>query len=349
MKLDLRNMDLDHLNNLMDKLGEPAYRARQIFAWVHGKGAESVDAMTDLPKSFRQKLEEITRITTLPVLKCQVSVIDGTRKYLLRLEDGNTLETVLMIHREAKGDVTRRTICLSTQVGCAMGCGFCATGKSGFIRNLTTSEIVSQLLTVQKSANTPVNNIVFMGMGEPLLNYDHVLRAIKIFNNPYGQNVGIRRISISTCGIVPGILRLAQEKLQVVLAVSLHAPNDAKRNEIMPINRKYPLAELMAACADYIAATKRRITYEYALIKEFNDSKKDAEELAHLIRGQSANVNLIPLNPVAGVKYARPDEYVIKQFVDILRRFGVEVVIREEKGADIQAACGQLRRRHAEC
>lgn len=321
----------------------PAFRARQLFAWLHKQAVGSFQAMTNLPQSLRAQLEEgWGKPWPLDVLSIRVSQ-DGTEKYLFRLEDGATIETVLIPEDK------RQTICLSTQVGCAMNCSFCATGRGGFTRSLSAGEICAQALWVQnrlQEQGLSISNIVYMGMGEPLANYQEVLKSVRLFNHPQGMNLGARRMTISTCGLAPQIRQLAQEDLQVNLAVSLHAGSDQARTEIMPINKRYPLAELLAACDYYTAATKRRISYEYALISGVNDTPAQAGELADLLAGRLCHVNLIPINPVGGEK--RPSSKRVAQFAAVLEQAGIPVSIRKERGTDIEAACGQLRQREQE-
>lgn len=346
---DLQGMNLIEYESLMEELDQPKYRAKQLFQWVHGKAIENLEQATNLPKNLRKELQRRVSFQPLKVIKKQLSKLDDTAKFLLALPDGQRIETVCMSYRR-KESRDRHTVCVSTQVGCAMGCIFCATGLSGWIRNLSTGEIIGQVLAVQRElqAQYPgekITNVVFMGMGEPLLNYHNVLKAIKILNAPEGLNIGLRRISLSTCGIVPGIKKLAQEKLPIVLAISLHAPNNDLRNELMPINRRYPLEELLAACEYYIESTGRRITFEYALIAGKNDSIAHARQLGKLLSGMLANVNLLPYNTVVETGLSRPGTKKIKEFVQELQKFGLEAAIREERGSDIDAACGQLRRR----
>ncbi|WP_227766934.1 23S rRNA (adenine(2503)-C(2))-methyltransferase RlmN [Zhaonella formicivorans] len=349
VQIDLQGMSMEEYCLLFEDLGEQKFRAKQLFQWVYQKGATDFVQMSNLSKGLRQKLSQAVAITSLKIQRKLVSQQDDTVKFLLSLPDGETVETVRMSYtgRESRD---RHTVCVSSQVGCAMGCVFCATGLSGWKRNLTTGEIVGQVLTVQRDlrVNLPeakVTNVVFMGMGEPLLNYENVLKAIRILNEPAGLNIGLRRITLSTCGVVPQIKKLAQERLPIVLAVSLHAPTDELRNELLPINKKYPLQELMEACAYYIELTGRRITFEYALIAGKNDSRAHARALAKLLKGMLANVNLIPLNSVAETGLVRSGESRIKTFAKELEDAGIEAAIREEKGGDIEAACGQLRRR----
>jgi len=348
-KPEVRGLEKEEIETILANLQEKPFRAAQIFDWVQVKAVQSWELMSNLSVTLREKLAANFDLTPLKPVKELVST-DGTHKYLWELSDGKQIESVLLFHQ---GDLTKKrtTLCLSTQVGCPMGCGFCATGKLGFTRNLTVGEIVSQVLDItaierqregQLKEQFKINNLVYMGMGEPLLNLPLVLKSIKLLNHKDGQNIGIRRITISTCGIVPEIERLALTGLDLVLAISLHAPNNELRNKIMPINRQYPLEVLMKACAGYIEKTGQRITFEYILIKDFNDSIQSAKELAALLKGLKANLNLIPLNIIKESSYQRPAWGVIRRFVAYLQAEGITVVIREEKGSDIAGACGQL-------
>ncbi|MHB1419290.1 MAG: 23S rRNA (adenine(2503)-C(2))-methyltransferase RlmN [Bacillota bacterium] len=347
-KSDLRGMDIQEMERLVTGWGEKAYRGRQIFSWVHKKAVTYFREMSDLPQEFRNKLEKETMISKPEVLRHQVSARDDTAKYLMEFPDGTTVETVGMSYAGERSR-NRRTVCVSSQVGCSMGCAFCATGLGGLVRNLLPGEIISQVLTVHadllEEKLPGVDNVVFMGMGEPLLNYEAVIKTIRILHHPEGLNIGMRRIALSTCGIVPGIDRLAAEEIPIVLAISLHAANDALRNRLMPINRRYPLSSLLEACRRYVRATGRRVTFEYALIKGLNDSQQDVEALAVLVRGLQANINVIPVNAVPETGFIKPSRERVKTFVRQLRDQGVEAVAREERGTEIEAACGQLRRR----
>lgn len=344
-KADIRGLALEEMEKLLTSLGEKAFRSRQIFQWVQDKAVQSWTEMRNIGQETKKKLEQHTQLEPHKLLMERVSH-DGTRKFLWELNDGAKIESVLLHH---SGDITktRYTVCLSTQVGCPMGCGFCATGKLKFIRNLTAGEIAGQVLDItyhrrQVEKEFKINNVVYMGMGEPLLNLAAVLKSIRILNHEQGQNIGIRRFTISTCGLVPQIRELAREQLDIVLAVSLHAPTNELRNQIMPVNRKYPLEELIEACREYIEYTGRRITFEYALVKGFNDGIEEVQALAKLLRGLEANVNIIPVNSTDNNFYRRPALKEVYRFVKALEDNGIKAVIREEKGSDIQAACGQL-------
>lgn len=341
---DLRSLDLEELKDLMINFGKKSFRAEQIFSWIHEKGIVNYAEMLNLSKAFRERLAKETKICKLELAKKQVSK-DGTIKYLFQLEDNNYIECVLMKYRGTKSKV-RNTLCISSQVGCAMGCGFCATGKGGFVRNLTVAEILAQVYFVNNiekkfTDNFKVNNVVFMGMGEPLLNFENVLKAISLLNNEQGQNISIRRITVSTCGIVPKIIELAEKKLDIVLAISLHAPDDKLRSQIMPINNRYSLKQLKKACQFYNNATDNRISFEYALVENFNDQQEHVIILADFLKGLKCHVNLIPVNPV-DKSYVRPKKENIIAFLEQLKKQGINASIREERGSDIDGACGQL-------
>ncbi|NLC77411.1 MAG: 23S rRNA (adenine(2503)-C(2))-methyltransferase RlmN [Clostridia bacterium] len=342
----MRNLDWAGLETEIRGMGQPPFRAKQVFQWVQQKGVSHWEEMTNVPKTIRDQLAVKYELAGLSVLKRDVSKLDGTVKYLLGLKDGETVETVLMAYEEQEGR-DRKTVCVSTQVGCPLGCSFCATGKWGFIRNLEVNEILGQVLAVNqdlsRKGEAPVTNLVFMGMGEPLLNYDHLIKSLRILNHPDGLNISLRRISVSTSGIVPGIRRLAQEGMPLVLAVSLHAPNNELRDRLMPINRRYPLEELLDACYYWVSETNRRITFEYILLAGINDNLQQARELAELLKGLLANVNLIPYNGVAEAPFRQPSRNRITAFRRYLEEHGVTAVVREERGSDIAAACGQLR------
>jgi 23S rRNA (adenine2503-C2)-methyltransferase len=344
-KTDIRGLTLEEMKELLTSLGEKSFRGQQIFQWVQDKAVQNWTEMRNIGQETKKKLEQYAELIPHKLLIERVSH-DGTRKFLWELKDGCNIESVLLHHT---GDITktRYTVCLSTQVGCPMGCGFCATGKLKFTRNLTAGEIAGQVLDItyyrRKVENDfKINNVVYMGMGEPLLNLAAVLKSIRILHNEQGQNIGIRRFTISTCGLVPQIRELALEKLDIVLAVSLHAPTNELRNQIMPVNQKYPLEELINACREYIELTGRRITFEYALVKGFNDGLKEVHALVKLLRGLEANVNIIPVNTTDNNVYQRPALTEVYRFVKALEDNGIKAVIREEKGSDIQAACGQL-------
>ncbi|MBS6553595.1 MAG: 23S rRNA (adenine(2503)-C(2))-methyltransferase RlmN [Opitutales bacterium] len=334
-KLILSGMSLEQLTEFTDSIEESKYRAKQLHNWIYLKSASTFEQMSDISKKTREKMAEIAEITNVKIKHKQVSV-DGTIKYLLEYPDGNCVETVLMRFDNR----ANLTACVSSQVGCACNCKFCATAKLGFIRNLTPVEIIEQVLTIQRDTGLKVTNIVFMGQGEPLLNLDNVLKAIDIFNKDFV--IGIRRLTVSTCGIIPQINKLAALDFQPTLAISLHAPNHALRSELMPIENKYNLDELMKALKDYVGETGRRITIEYTLIKGFNDTTECAKELAKLLIGLKANINLIIYNPNDKDTFEKPTKESIQKFKYILEQSGKKVTIRLERGSDIDAACGQL-------
>lgn len=332
----LAGMSLEELENLMSELGATKFRAKQIHNWVYTKSVSTIDEMTNLSKDFREQLKEIASVTETKIKVKQTSK-DGTLKYLVEYPDGECVETVLMRFDNR----ANLTACVSSQVGCAVNCSFCATGKGGFKRNLNYKEIIEQVLTIQRDTGLKVTNIVFMGQGEPLLNLDNVLKALEIFNNDF--QIGARRITISTSGIIPGINRLADIDLQSTLAISLHAPTHKLRAEIMPIENKYPLDELKKALLNYVEKTGRRITIEYILIHNFNDTFEVAKELAHWLKDLKCNINLIPYNSVIENDYKKPSSNDIMKFKYLLEHSGKKVTVRLERGADIDAACGQLR------
>jgi 23S rRNA (adenine2503-C2)-methyltransferase len=340
---DLKGMTLEELERFAQHLGEPAYRGRQIAHWLYQRGVASFAEMTDQPQGLRKQLEDAARITTLaPVTSVQADGGD-TIKYLFRLADGPTLETVFMRYEDG-----RRSVCISTQVGCGMGCTFCATGLAGLTRNLTPAEIVDQAISVQRLTGERISNVVFMGMGEPLANYGPTMRAVLLLNARYALGIGMRHLTISTVGVVPQIRRLAQERLQLTLAVSLHAPTDELRNELVPINRQWPIADLLAACREYVAETNRRISFEYVLMEGVNDTPALAATLGDLLADPPGlwHVNLIPWNPGYGIQYRRPAVARVDAFAQRVRERGISTTVRLERGVEIDAACGQLRRTH---
>ena len=348
--IDLMNLTNAQLRETLASWGQPAYRADQIDRWIYRDLVTDFDAMTNLPRELRERLQAGTKIGVPPVITETQSADGMTRKALLQLDDGQTIETVLMLYADAPNspgfdettDIKRRTICISTQVGCPIGCPFCATGQAGYIRNLTAGEIVAQVLHYART-HSPITNIVIMGMGEPFMKFDVTWQAIESLTSPNRFGLGARRLTVSTSGEVPGIEKLANANLQINLAVSLHAPDDDLRNTLVPLNRKYPIAQLMHAVRDYIKKTNRRVTFEYALMSKVNDSPEQAQALAHILRGMLCHVNLIPLNPTKSSPYQRsPRENVLK-FEAILRKAGIETTVRVEKGIEIAAGCGQLR------
>ena len=331
---------LEGLTALMKELGQPAFRAKQIFHWLHQKLVTEFSAMTDQPKALLAKLEEGYYIAAPAIVRRQQSK-DGTVKYLFALADGNCIETVIMRYHYGV------TACVSSQVGCRMGCRFCASTQAGRVRNLEAGEIAGQIYAAQKDIGERISHIVLMGIGEPLDNFDNVMDFLSIISSPDGVNIGMRNISLSTCGIVPMIDKLAEKKLQLTLSISLHAPNDAMRSQMMPVNDAYPVAQLIAACRRYQQTTGRRVSFEYSMVRGVNDSPATAKELAALIRGMGAHVNLIPINPVDGSPYSATDAENVKRFQALLTQLGVNATVRRRLGSDISAACGQLRREEA--
>lgn len=334
----LSGLNLKEIEEITDELKASKFRARQIHNWIYLKSVKEIDEMTDLSVKFREELKQIATVTDVKIKVKQVSS-DGTIKYLLEYPDGECVETVLMRFDNR----ANLTACVSSQIGCAVNCSFCATGKRGFIRNLTYKEIIEQVLTIQRDTGLKVTNIVFMGQGEPLLNLDNVLKAMEIFNENF--QIGARRITVSTSGIIPQMNKLAENDMQSTLAISLHAPNHAIRKQIMPIENKYDMAELKKAMKSYVNKTGRRITIEYLLIKDLNDTIESAKELAEYLSDIKCNVNLIPYNPTAKNDYQRPSNNSIQKFKYLLEHSGKKVTVRLERGSDIDAACGQLKGR----
>ena len=336
---NIKDYNLDELQNELVNMGEKKFRAEQIFKWLYVEKVKSFDDMTNLSLGLRSKLKENYSMCNYKIIKKQESS-DGTKKYLFDVLDGNAIETVLMQYHHGK------TVCVSSQIGCKMGCKFCASTGIKFIRNLTAGEIVEQILAVEQDINDRISNIVFMGIGEPLDNYDNVIKAIKILNNQKGLNIGTRHISVSTSGLVPRIYDLANENIQCTLSISLHATTDEKRSSMMPINNRYNIAELMKACKDYIKITNKRISFEYALAKDNNDNLDDAKRLVSLLKGMLCHVNLIPINKIENGQYSKSTNENILKFRDYLNDNGIVATIRRELGSDIDAACGQLRRKN---
>lgn len=338
---DIKSMTLAEVKADFAKDGQPAFRALQVYKWLH-RGVTDFDEMTDQSKAFRQKLSENYYIANAVIEKRLESKMDDTIKYLFRLNDGEHVEGVLMDYRHG------HTICISTQVGCRMNCAFCATGKSGFSRNLTPSEMLAQIQAAQSDVGIRISNVVMMGMGEPLDNYNNVLRFLELVSSDEGMNIGMRHISLSTCGIVDKIYDLAEKKLQLTLSISLHAPNDEIRSRTMPVNHKWGMNELLKACHYYSELTGRRISFEYAMISGVNDSDDCARELADRLKGTLSHVNLIPINDVTGANFRRSPIDRLQKFSRILSNKGITVTVRRTLGSDINASCGQLRRRYKE-
>lgn len=339
--IDFRDYQLEELEDYIEKNREQKFRAKQVFKWIH-KGIKSIDDMTNVPLVLRQKLKKDGYICNMEIEARYESKIDNTVKYIMRLKDANIIECVLMNYSYGN------SICISTQAGCSMGCSFCASAIGGKNRNLTAGEMLGQVLEVQRDSNIRISNVVLMGTGEPLDNFQNVVKFLKLVNHPEGINISMRHITLSTCGLVPEIRKLADLELQITLAVSLHAPNDEIRKKIMPVARRYSIEELLDACRYYIEKTNKRITFEYALIYGINDSDDNAYELANRLKGMLCHVNLIPVNMVEELRLNKPDRDRINSFKSILSSKGIEVTIRRELGSDINAACGQLRRRHME-
>ena len=343
---DFKSISREELSQRLRDLGEPAYRAEQILQWVYEKQAESFEKMSNLPAALRQKLAAAFEFNAVHALKTR-NATDTTEKFLFQLRDHSLIETVVIPATPGlTSSSDRHTVCVSTQVGCAYGCKFCASGLEGVKRHLTAAEIVDQVLQVQKLSGEKVNNIVVMGMGEPLANYDNLMRALRIINAPWGLGIGARKITVSTVGLVPRIKQLADDPMQLRLAVSLHGATDEVREKIMPVNKKYPLKELLAACDYYVNTKKRMLTFEYILIDGVNDSLEQAHKLGAIAKRLRAKVNLIPYNPVEGLPWKRPDRDRCKMFQHTLQSHGVTSTLRIEKGTDINAACGQLRLQH---
>jgi len=334
-KKDIKNLTLEELKKEIVEMEESPYRARQIFFWLYQKGVYDFNQMGNIPRTLRDKLDENYYISTLELSE-HLQSTDRTEKFLFKLSDGNFIETVLIYAKD------RKTICLSTQVGCKFACSFCASGFNGFVRNLTPAEITNQILFLQHNLKHKITNYVLMGMGEPLDNYENVARAIMIMNEPEGIGIGARRITISTCGIIPGMNKLKNLGLQVNLSISLHATNNKLRDALMPINKRYPLEKLIKACEDFIDATGRMVTLEYILIKGKNDSLEDADELAKIAKKLRAKVNLVPCSAISNPNFQSTQRRNINIFMNRLIKKGVNATLRESKGKDIQAACGQL-------
>lgn len=336
--IDLKDLSYLELENFLKELGEPRFRAKQIFSWLH-KGVEDFSEMTDISKKTVEKLREKAFISKLGIREKYVSKLDGTIKYLFSLEDGNCIESVVMRYKHGI------SLCISSQVGCRMGCRFCASTIGGLYRNLTAGEILNQVIFAQKDIGERISNIVMMGIGEPLDNYDNVIKFLNNVNDPNGLNIGYRHISLSTCGRVDEILKLADEEMPITLSVSLHAPNNSIRDTIMPINKKYPVEVLIGACKSYIKKTSRRISFEYSLISGVNDSEENARELAKLLKGMLCHVNLIPVNHVEERDFHQGKKEEIRSFCELLNKLGINATVRRELGSDISASCGQLRKK----
>lgn len=338
MKKDIKSMTVEELKDEMLEMGEKPFKAGQIYSWLHKQNVDSFDEMTNLSKTLRENLKNYYDIYSCTIEKKLVSVYDNTVKYLFRLHDGELIESVVMKYKYGY------TICVSSQVGCRMGCSFCASGIAGFIRNLTPSEILSQIYVAQKDLSVRISHIVMMGVGEPLDNFDNVINFLSMVSDDKGVNIGMRNISLSTCGVVTGIEKLMEKKLQLTLSVSLHAPNDEIRSRTMPVNNRWNIDTLLNTCRKYTKTTSRRISFEYAMISGVNDSDDCANELASKLKGMLCHVNLIPVNSVKERDYRKSSKDRIVSFVKILEKNGINATVRRTLGSDINASCGQLRR-----
>ncbi len=338
-KIDIKSLQYSQLKELMAQMGQKAFRAEQIFTWLHQKLVNSFDEMTNLSSDLRKELDEKFEIRTVKKKNVLTSEIDGTKKYLFELCDGNLIESVMMPYKHGN------SVCVSSQVGCAMGCSFCASTLNGCVRDLTASEILSQVYEIQKDIGQRISNVVIMGMGEPLINYDNVVGFVRLISDELTLHISQRNITISTCGIVPAIMKLAKEELKITLALSLHAPNDNIRKKIMPVANKFAIEEVIGACDEFFNETGRRVTFEYCLIDGVNDKEEHAKELSTLLKGKNAHVNLIPVNPTPENNYGAAKEKDIKEFQRILEENNITTTRRREMGRDISGACGQLVRR----
>lgn len=337
-KQDIKSLTLEELTQVIRQMGDKPFRAKQIYQWLHQKLVTDFDAMGNIPKTLRDQLKEQFTLTALHPVDVKISQIDGTRKYLFRLADGNVIESVWMQYHHGN------SVCISSQVGCRMGCRFCASTLDGLERNLTTSEMLDQIYRIQTLTGERVSNIVIMGSGEPLDNYDNVIRFLHMISDENGLNISQRNITLSTCGIVPNILKLADEDVQITLALSLHAPNDEVRKNLMPIANRYSLKEILPACRNYFEKTGRRLTFEYSLVSGVNDNLEEAKALTALLKDMHGHVNLIPVNPIKERDYRQSDRKAIEAFKVYLEKHGINVTIRREMGRDINGACGQLRK-----
>ncbi len=340
--VDIKSMNLDELTVFIKELGLPPFRAKQIYEWIHVKLLSSFSEMTNLSKDLRQKLEDTAKLTVLKPLRQQISKVDKTKKYLFELEDGNSIESVRMEYKHGC------SVCISSQVGCAMGCSFCASTIDGLVRNLTPAEMLDQVYRIQDLNGKRVDNIVVMGAGEPLQNFDNLVKFLGLINDEKGLNISMRNITVSTCGLVPAMKKLARLHLPITLAVSLHAPNDIIRKSMMPVADSFSMEDLIDACKYYINETGRRITFEYALIRGVNDSSENALELARLLRGINCHVNIINVNPIKERDYEKTAQECLSSFTNLLEKNRINVTIRRELGQDIDGSCGQLRRRYLE-
>ncbi len=339
-KTDIKSLNLKELTSFVESLGEKGFRAKQLYQWIHEKQVDSFEEMTNISKKLKESLEEQACLTSLKKEAVQISKEDGTRKYLFLLEDGNVIESVLMRYHHGN------SVCISSQVGCRMGCRFCASTLDGLVRGLTAGEMLDQIYQIGKDIGERISNVVVMGTGEPLDNYDNLLKFIELLTDENGIHLSQRNLTVSTCGIVPRMRQLADEKLAITLALSLHASNQAKRLELMPVANKYDIHEVVDACKYYFKQTGRRITFEYSLVGGVNDTDADAEELSKLIKGINCHVNLIPVNPIKERDFVQSKAQIIEAFKNKLEKNGINVTIRREMGRDIDGACGQLRKRY---
>lgn len=339
-KIDIKSMNLAELTEFVASIGEKAFRAKQLYQWLHVKQVYAFADMTNLSKAFREKLDEVSFITDLKQEQVQISQIDGTRKYLFLLEDGNVIESVLMRYKHGN------SVCISSQVGCRMGCRFCASTLDGLVRGLRPSEMIDQIYKIGQDIGERISNVVVMGTREPMDNYDNLLKFITLLTDENGLNISQRNLTVSTCGIVPRMRQLADEKLSITLALSLHASNQKKRLELMPVANKYDIHDVIDACKYYFDQTGRRVTFEYSLVGGVNDTDEDARELSQLIHGMNCHVNLIPVNPIKERDYVQSNAAVIAAFKNKLEKNGINVTVRREMGRDIDGACGQLRKRY---
>ena len=339
-KIDIKSFNLTELTELLVSMGEKGFRAKQIYQWLHVKQVESFEEMTNIGKNLLQKLEETCELVTLKKEAVQISKEDGTRKYLFLLKDGNVIESVLMRYKHGN------SVCISSQVGCRMGCRFCASTLDGLVRGLRPSEMLDQIYQIGKDIGERISNVVVMGTGEPMDNYDNLLRFIHMLSDENGLNISQRNLTVSTCGVVPKMRELADEGLQITLALSLHASSQEKRLELMPVANKYEIHEVVEACRYYFEKTGRRVTFEYSLVGGVNDTEEDARALVALIHGMNCHVNLIPVNPIKERSYVQPNHEAILNFKNRLEKNGINVTIRREMGRDIDGACGQLRKRY---
>ncbi len=339
-KKDIRSYTFEQLKKEMEQLGEKAFRSKQIYSWLHEKLVDSFDEMTNLSKALREKLNEKYEIRKISMIERQISAMDGTNKFLFELHDGHVVESVLMRYKHGN------SVCISSQVGCRMGCRFCASTLDGLARNLAPSEMLGQIYEIQKISGERVSNIVIMGTGEPLDNYENFVTFIHMISDEHGLHISQRNITVSTCGIVPNMKRLAEENLQITLALSLHGSNQEKRKKLMPVANKYELSDVLAACDYYFEKTGRRITFEYSLVQGVNDREEDAKELIGILKPRNCHLNLIPVNPIKERDFEKPTRENAEKFKNKLEKNGINVTIRREMGSDIDGACGQLRRRH---